>query len=228
MPPNITVPLASTVCYALAYLTGLAAFCIMAKKRRLATQGMMAVMGAGLIGGLVSANVIQILTGSPGKTVLGAIAGGYLVVTLYKRKLGITRPTGDMFAVAICAGEAVGRWGCFFGGCCYGKACSVGWAVWQHDAWRHPAQLYLSAACLVILGILLLYMRRNPPENAIFYLQGALYCIARFVVEFYREGSVLAVGLTLAQWACLAGFIFFAIRLRMLLSAQRPDFALES
>jgi phosphatidylglycerol---prolipoprotein diacylglyceryl transferase len=207
----------SAVCYGLGYLTGVLAFVWMARRRGMATSGILALMQAGLIGGLLGANAAQwALGGAAGKTVLGGVAGGYLTVALFKRALGIRRPTGDLFAVALCAGEAVGRWGCFFGGCCYGKVCLFPWAVAQHGALRHPTQLYLSLACLLILACLLWSARRNPPENGLFYLQGLLYCGARFAVEFYREVGPLALGLTTAQWVCLAGMAFFGVRLRAL------------
>ncbi len=218
----------SAGCYALGYLTGLAAFAWMARRRRLATAGIMAVMGAGLFGGLVGANLTQWAYahlfggGEAGKTVLGGIAGGYLSVLLYKRRLGLRRPTGDLFAVAVSAGEAVGRWGCFFGGCCYGKACAVPWAVHQHGAWRHPTQLYLSGANALILVALWRFDKARPPENGLFYLQGVLYCAARFLIEFFREGPPPVWGLTGAQWACLAGFAFFSVRLARLMYPARP------
>lgn len=204
----------SALCYALGYGTGLLAFVWMAQRRRLATPGIMALLGAGLIGGLVAANLVQwVVGGTAGKTVLGAIAGGYLSVALYKRFLGIRRPLGDLFAMALCAGEAVGRWGCFFGGCCYGKPSPVAWAVWQHGAWRHPTQIYLSLAALLILGALWLFDRATPRENALFFVQGLLYCAARFAIEFYRETSPVALGLSAAQWGCLAGGVFFGVQL---------------
>ena len=213
----------SAGCYALGYLTGLAAFALMARRRGMATAGILAIMGAGLLGGLVGANLTQwLIGGAAGKSVLGGIAVGYACVFLYKRHLGVTRPTGDLFAVAISAGEAVGRWGCYFGGCCYGKACAVPWAVYQHGAWRHPAQLYLSAANALILLALWRFDRTRPPENALFYLQGTLYCPARFAAEFFRDGPPPVWGLTAAQWACAAGFVFFAVRLRRLLRPAVP------
>lgn len=49
----------SAICYALGYLTGLAAFVLMARRRNLATAGIMAIMGAGLLGGLLGANLAQ-------------------------------------------------------------------------------------------------------------------------------------------------------------------------
>ena len=216
--------LLSPLCYALGYLTGLAAFYMMARRRGIATAGVMALMGAGLIGGLAGANLTQwVLGGTAGKTVLGAVAFGYLSVFLYKRRLGITRPTGDLFAVALCAGEAVGRFGCFFGGCCYGIPARVPWAVWQHGAWRHPTQIYDSLACLLILGALVALERTGPRENALFYLQGLLYCVARFVIEFYRwHPAPPPDGLTVAQWACCAGGLFFAVQLARLLRLPLP------
>jgi len=221
----------SAGCYALGYLTGVAAFAWMARRRNLATAGIMAVMGAGLLGGLIGANLTQwvyahlVPGGEPGKTVLGSIAGGYLSVLLFKRYIGIRRPTGDLFAVAISAGETVGRWGCFFGGCCYGKACTILWAVHQHGAWRHPTQLYLSGANALILVALWRFDKAHPPENGLFYLQGVLYSAARFVIEFFRDGPPPVWGLTGAQWACLVGFAFFGVRLARLLRPARPALA---
>lgn len=213
----------SALCYTLGYLTGLIAFWLMARRRRLATQGVFQLLAAGLIGGLVFANLAQwIFAGTAGKTVLGAIAGGYLCVALYKRRLGIRRPLGDLFAIALTAGEAVGRWGCFFGGCCYGRICThLPWAVWQHDAWRHPTQAYLSLASLAILLILLAVERLRPPENTLFFLQGLLYCVARFLIEFLRDSPRLLGHLSSAQWACLFGGLFFAVQLTRLLHATR-------
>lgn len=221
---TLTAPVpAATVFFALAYLVGLAAFAWMAYRRGLATAGIKAVAVAGLLGGLVGANAAQWLaSGAPGKTALGGIAGGYLTVALYKRHLGLRRPTGDLFAVALCAGEAVGRWGCYFGGCCFGRPTDAPFAVYQHDALRHPSQIYLSVACFLILGALYLFHRLvKPPENGLFFLHGLLYCAARFIIEFYREGTTLALNLTLAQWACLVGVAFFGTRMRTLMRQSR-------
>ncbi len=191
----------------------------MAKKRRLLTEGVITLMVFGLVGGMLFANIAQwFVGGTAGKTVLGAIAGGYLCVYVGKRIIGLRRPLGDLFAVAISAGEAVGRWGCFFGGCCYGKSCSESLsavAVYQHGALRYPTQIYLSIANLLILVILLRYDKTKPLENSLFYLQGLLYCIARFVIEFFRETPPPVMGLSTAQWACLVGILFFGFRFNL-------------
>jgi len=214
------------VAYALAYAVGLALFVWMARRRGLATAGVRFVVIAGIAGGLAGALIGQLLAGgSSGKTILGGIAGGYLVVVLAKRRIGLHRPLGDLFAVAIAGGEAVGRWGCFLGGCCYGKIATVAWAVEEHGAWRHPTQLYSSAAAAMTLAVLIaLERRRTLPENGLFYVQGALLCASRFTIEFYREPGVVIGPMTSAQWACLAGFVFFALRLSAL-ARRRVAFA---
>ena len=211
--------------YALAYLAGIMVFCLFAKKRRLLTEGMSFVAMTGLVGGLVGANLGQFLatSGGPGKSVLGGIVGGYLAVMLAKKRLGLVRPTGDLFAVALMAGEAVGRWGCFLGGCCGGCACSLPWAIAGH----HPTQLYLSAACAVIFAVLLLAEKYGKPkENGLWYLQGVLYCPARFIIEFFRAGAERHAGLSTAQWVCLVGLAFFVYKLAKEKPFAKPNISL--
>ncbi len=210
--------------YGAAYAVAAAIFWRMARRRGMATDGIARVMAAGLIGGLAGANLLQLLaTGLPGKAIEGGIVGGWLAVIWMKRRLGITRPTGDLFALAIPAGEAIGRIACFIGGCCFGKTATLAWAVHDHGAWRHPAQLYLSIAAAASFAILLVIERRRVlPENGLFYLGGVLFCAERFVVEFFRANAAIAGALTLAQVGCCIGFGFFAWKFVTLV---RPRFA---
>lgn len=201
----------ASLVYALAYSVGILVFCLLAQKRRLLTEGIGYVAMTGLVGGLLGANVGQFLAtrGGTGKSVLGGILGGYLAVMLAKKRLGLVRPTGDLFAVALMAGEAIGRWGCFLGGCCGGRECALPWAIAGH----HPTQLYLSAACALIFVILLLAETyRRPAENGLWYLQGVLYCPTRFVIEFFRDGATRQGWLSTAQWVCLLGLVFFVYK----------------
>ncbi|MGC4047994.1 MAG: prolipoprotein diacylglyceryl transferase [Armatimonas sp.] len=204
----------ASVLYGLAYLTGALAFWLMARRRRLATEGMAWVAAAGLMGGLLGANLGQWIAtgGTPGKSVLGGWLGGWLSVWGMKKYLKLNRPTGDLFAIALLAGETVGRWGCFFAGCCHGRECQLPWAIYQHDAWRHPSQIYLSLACGITLGVLLLVERRRPKENTLFVLQGLIYPPIRFAVEFFRYNEKLYFGLSTAQWVCLSAFLYFIWR----------------
>ena len=217
LPPFTRLAL-SAVAYTIAYGIGIALFVWAARRRALAAGDVRGLVVAALLGGLIGATVLQLLAGgTPGKTIIGGIAGGWLAVVLAKRELRIRRPLGDAFAFAIAGGEAVGRLGCFFAGCCYGKIANVPWAVYDHGAPRHPTQLYSALAALATLGVFALLERRGSlPPNGIFFTQGALFCALRFAVEFYRDVPAYG-GFSVAQYACVAGFAFFAWKLRALL-----------
>ena len=220
LPAHLRLALSASA-YVIAYAAGVILFAWAARRRGLDTAGVRVVATAGLLGGLVGANLVQLaVSGEPGKTVIGGIAGGWIAVALAKRSIGLKRSLGDLFAFAMAGGEAIGRFGCFFAGCCYGKIAHVPWAVWDHGGPRHPTQLYSSLAAFATLAIIAWADRRATlPENTIFYLQGALFCALRFVVEIYRDVPSYG-GFTLAQYACVAGFVLFVWRLRAVLRTQ--------
>ncbi|MBC8139496.1 MAG: prolipoprotein diacylglyceryl transferase [Fibrella sp.] len=219
---------ASPLFYLLGYCTGVLAFAWLARRRGISTAGVWSVALVGLFGGLIGANLAQLIASGgkeAGKTVLGGIIGGYLSVHLYKKRIGLTRPLGDLFALALSAGEAVGRWGCFFGGCCYGRETNhtAWWSVYQHGAERFPTQIYMSVASAAIFALLVaLEKRRTLPENGLFYVQGLLACTARFAIEYYRTADAILFGLTAAQWACLAGILFFGGMLARMIRTSQP------
>lgn len=62
-----------------------------------------------------------------GKTILGALLGGYAGVEVAKRLTGYTSATGDWFAVIAPAGIVLGRIGCLLHGCCLGSVCAPAW-----------------------------------------------------------------------------------------------------
>jgi phosphatidylglycerol:prolipoprotein diacylglycerol transferase len=204
---------------ALGYLTGAILFYITARKRTLATEGMAAVALAGLVGGVVGARLTEWLLvhfatwqAQPaailnpqlgGRTIIGGILCGWLAVEFTKWRLGIRRSTGDMFALALPAGEAVGRFGCLLNGCCYGTTTSVTWAIYQHGAWRHPAQIYSAIAAIVVFIALLAAQHRVRREGDLFRLYLVLYGASRFAIEFFRDRHLAFAGLSLAQLTCI-------------------------
>src|SRR6267154_2639817 len=108
-------------------------------------------------------NSIQYLLS--GKTVVGAILGGTLAVEWIKRRVGVTRRTGDLFAIPLAVGIAIGRIGCFLAGVhddTHGIATSLPWGLDLGDGIRrHPVQLYESA-CMLLLALGL--SRISPPR----------------------------------------------------------------
>ena len=81
-----------------------------------------------------------------GKTLVGGLIGGLFAVEWTKRLIGVRRRTGDLFAIPLCAGIAIGRIGCFLGGLedgAYGVATVLPWGVDFGDGVaRHPTQVY--------------------------------------------------------------------------------------
>lgn len=200
------------------FLVGAGVFLLEARRRRLATEGFGWLALAGLCGGVLGAklgewglNHADVLASHPtaflnpqsgGRTIIGGVLGGWLCVEIVKRRLGIKRSTGDLFALALPAGEAVGRIGCYFNGCCFGVRCDLPWAIYGHGAWRQPSQFYLSAGALALFA-LLYAMRGKLPEGDLFKLYLIGFGASRFVLEFARERSVGLGGLSTAQWVCL-------------------------
>lgn len=213
--------LAAGCCYAGAYLFAAALFWWLACRRGVATTGFRFVGFAGFLGGVAGAIASQyIVTQDQGRSIVGAFAGGYIAVVLAKRAIGLRRPTGDLFALALAGGEAVGRLGCFIGGCCYGKVASVPWAVYDHGAARHPTQLYSSLAAFATLALLLRLERMNLPEDTLLCVQGLLFCTARGTIDAFRANAPVAhvagvaLPFTVVQLACVGGGVFFALKLR--------------
>ena len=119
-----------------------------------------------------------------------------------------------LFALALPAGEAVGRIGCFFNGCCYGTVCDLPWAVEQHGALRHTAQLYTALISLGIFLLLLKYRAKLPREGDLFKLYLLLFGSSRFLLEFLRQNDTFWFGLTPMQWFCLELMVVAGITLR--------------
>jgi len=156
--------------------------------------------------------LIWLMFSPGGKTIVGGLLGGWLGVEIVKKISGIRRRTGDLFALPLCVGIAVGRIGCFLAGLAddtYGKPTSLPWAVDLGDGiGRHPVQIY-EIAFLVLVG-LLLSIRRPLAEGARFRIFVASYLAWRVVIDFLKP-QLLIYSLNLIQWSCLAGLLFLAV-----------------
>ena len=102
----------------------------------------MAVLLGGILGSKLLMIVIDFIHGEPLASVFslstlragGAIHGGVILglLTFFwrMRKLRLPLPaTMDALTPGLALGQALGRWGCFFAGCCYGTECQAPWAV---------------------------------------------------------------------------------------------------
>ncbi|MGE5277134.1 MAG: prolipoprotein diacylglyceryl transferase [Acidobacteriota bacterium] len=172
--------------------------------------------GGVFYGGLICASIVGI---------------GYL----RKHRLPAWR-VADMAAPSIALGEAIGRWGCFAAGCCYGKPSEGPFRVtftdpFAHDAVGtplnvplHPTQIYLSVNAFVIFLILQWAYRRRTFDGEVFWLYVLLYSITRGIIEIWRgdfvRGFVIPGVLSTSQFigllAALAslGMLYYLSRRR--------------
>jgi phosphatidylglycerol:prolipoprotein diacylglycerol transferase len=241
------------VLLAAAYLVGLKLAMVRAK-----TQGLDAnrVLDLGIyiiISALVGAKLLLLITdfrtfrADPRELLTLARSGGVFygglilavgVALWYIRRVGLPLwTTCDVFAPGIALGHVVGRFGCFFAGCCYGKPTSLPWGITFTDPFAqtnvgtplgvplHPTQLYEAGAELLILGVLLVTERKGRPfPGRTFWLYMLLYAISRFVIEFFRgdeRGTVFMF--STSQFISLLLAPLAVVMLVYLSRAKEPD-----
>lgn len=150
---------------------------------------------------------------------IGGALGLIIYTVQYKMKLS---DLIDIYAVVLPLGHALGRVGCYFGGCCYGIPHDGAFSVtYTQTAGMTPLGVPLLAVqiiealvlyCLfwILLGVFMLHSEKT-------YLCVKIYAVAysviRFVLEFFRgdkeRGGFLF--LSTSQWiSILIFFIFIA------------------
>ena len=156
--------------------------------------------------------------------------GGFIAALLtafwYTRKKGIPLwKTADILAPPVAFGQFVGRIGCFFAGCCYGRVCDLPWAVTFTDPESlapkgialHPTQLYSSLNALLVFVVLVLLRRIKSFEGQIFWMYVLLYGLSRSILEFFRgdeRGTLVADMVSTSQ---LIGVIMAAMAIAMII-----------
>jgi phosphatidylglycerol:prolipoprotein diacylglycerol transferase len=140
--------------------------------------------------------------------------GGFIAAIIYmiiysKRKKIRLFELCDFFVPALALGHAIGRIGCFFAGCCYGKESNLPWAVMFSDknslavigAHLHPTQLYESLGNFLLFIFLYFYSKKEYKTGmpvAIYFIG---YAVLRFTVEFFRGDyrGLQYLGLSISQ-----------------------------
>jgi phosphatidylglycerol:prolipoprotein diacylglycerol transferase len=132
--------------------------------------------------------------------VVGGVVGGWWFVRRSHERSRLLAIC-DVAVPGILVGVVVGRLGCLLGGCCYGAASELPWAIHfpaahaTHGAGVHPVQLYDAVVAVIGLGLWWRFHqqldasvgRRRPINDgvAFFALCGG-YAIARFLTELVR------------------------------------------
>lgn len=141
-----------------------------------------------------------------GKSITGALLGGYAAVELAKKFLKYSGSTGDWFALIVPVGIMLGRIGCMLHGCCLGKACEANWFTIRDTLGvaRWPAsQMEFVFNALALVVILIMRGRKIlPNQHFHLYLMG--YGAFRFAHEFLRDTPTILAGLSGYQFIALA------------------------
>ncbi len=155
----------------------------------------------------------------------GAPMGGGLALLFATRVLELPLlKWADACIGGIPAAHAMGRLGCFFGGCCFGKASDVPWAVrYTHPIapasiepiLRHPTPLYEAALLLGLAWGLFLYRRWDLGSGKRLGAYLVAYAVIRSVVELTRGDMVrgVAYGISTSQGISIFVFAFGAFLL---------------
>lgn len=183
----------------------------------------------GTIGALIGARLLHVidqweyyrqqplqilLINEGGIAIFGAIIGGVLGGWVYARLRRL--PVGllaDAAGVGLILGQAIGRIGDVINGEHHGRHLPEGtpWAV----VYTHPNTLgepgvpnhlavgYELVWDLLVFGVLLGLWGRLPRQGMLFWLYLLLYSAGRFVISFYRQDTIVAIGLTQAQLVAL-------------------------
>ena len=214
------------VLLAAAYLLGLKLAMVRASKRGLDEAKVLDLGIYIIIAALVGAKLLLLVTdfrtfrADPAEllTLLrsgGVFYGGLIlavsVALWYIRRAGLPLwTTCDMFAPGIALGHVVGRFGCFFAGCCYGRPTAEAhwWTLTFTDPFAatnvgtplniplYPTQLFEAGAEFLILVLLLTTEKKGKPyPGRTFWLYMLLYAVSRFVIEFYRGDERGSVGI---------------------------------
>ena len=162
----------------------------------------------------------------------GGFLGGFLALFFYlKASHRSLAEYLTLYAVVLPLGHAVGRIGCFLGGCCYGVEYQGALAVevpiyptlkGSATVSRFPIQLVEAAGLLLLFFLLLfLYYRFLKKPTLPLWTYLAVYPVFRFVLEFWRgdkaRGGFLIF--STSQWISLgiflvAGMVFYLTQIR--------------
>jgi len=155
-------------------------------------------------------------------------------------------PMADAIAPALCIGLAIGRFGCFLNGCCYGDRCELPWAVQfppgsapfndqvadgvlaptaSASLPLHPTQLYSTIDGLVLLFVVLAFWPFRKADGHAMALYFMLYAVTRFLVERLRnDESAQYYGMTISQLISIGVFAAGVFLWTIALKYGRPRY----
>jgi phosphatidylglycerol---prolipoprotein diacylglyceryl transferase len=207
-------------------LAGIAVSFFFWKRRARQDRRLVFIYGAALVGAFFGAKMVYLFAEgwlhfgaadmwpqlAAGKSILGALLGGYVFVELAKWQVGYRQVTGDDFALIAPVSIGLGRVGCLLHGCCLGTVCPPGWYTIRDvdgvSRWPAvPTELVFNAMALVLF-LFLRHRKFLPGQHFHLYLIG--YGLFRFGHEFVRATPRLLGPFSGYHFAALIVVVFGA------------------
>jgi phosphatidylglycerol:prolipoprotein diacylglycerol transferase len=212
---------------ALGYLAGISLMVFLNRKEgrsdELALDWAVWIMIGAIVGGRLMYIVVQpdnfvrdpieiLRVWNGGLVYYGGLIGASLTSIWYlRRHKAPLWKVADCAAPGIAVGQALGRVGCYFNGCCYGVVSEEHGVVFPAlgDNLPHlPTQLWESALALLLAGALFMLKARRAYAGQIFVFYLWFYGGLRFCIEFWRgdeqRGVIIWDIFSPAQWTSLA------------------------
>lgn len=189
-----------------------------------------------LVGGVIGGRLTHVLlnlryytdllsifdTREGGLAIHGVLVGGILAALAYSKAKRVPFfVLMDIVAPSVALGQAIGRIGCLFSGCCYGiRTCGTwGFETRFAPGLRHPYQLYESALDLALFVLLIYLSSKIRAEGGLFAVYVGGYSIIRFFLEFFRDNDDYLASLSYGQWfsllsAAVSALVFLELRKR--------------
>ena len=168
---------------------------------------------------------------------IGGVIGG--ITYWWLRRMSILAML-DVAVMSVSLGHAIGRIGCFFYGCCYGKIIPLGsaWIQLGHqfphlDGIRYPVQILASLGNILIFLLLLFVIKKAKRPATVTIVYCYVYGLFRFMMELLRDdprGTILGVSqlstsqtislLILLAGICLHAYMTFGAGRKLQLSSE--------
>ena len=147
-----------------------------------------------------------------GLAIYGGLLFGIIAGWIFITKSGMpVFAAGDLIIPYVALGQSIGRIGCFFNACCFGKAAAspaLGVIFPGDFVERYPTQLYAAAGLLAIFVFLKLAGQRRSRDGFLFALYLLLYSVQRFAIDFLRSDTDrYLLGLTVSQILIVGVFV---------------------
>lgn len=149
---------------------------------------------------------------------IGAVIGGTIFIK--KNKFSVLK-IGDICMPFVALAHSIGRIGCFYNGCCYGRVdekCGIIFPVIGDNKPHLPTQIYESILNFInFLVLILIYKKLKKIQGLVFYLYFFNYAIIRIIIELFRgdeeRGKILIFSTStfvsiIMLFLAISGFIY--------------------